>query len=227
MSWKKVYVSVIGKYQYGILTQYYKNININNGNVINSVMNKVGSNFMLETELEFKKGTNIKFLEAKPNKFIEFIKGTNQLYYNGLSGKHIETPHIDGPFYTIIRDSNTSFPIVSSDKIINISTKCSDTSGIIANQLEEVEKAGGIINSMVSTVTPAPHSCSPIFSLDLSTSFKKNNNITLMIENMNYQNEVDGCDITVNNIILEEFNKQEVLHNTHSITTPKIYETYH
>ena len=222
MSWKKVYVSVIGKYQSGILRQYYKNININNGNVINSVMNKVGSNFMLETELEFIKGTNIKFLEDKPNKFIEFIKGTNQLYYNGLSGKHI-----DSPFYSIIRDSSTSFPIVSSDKIINISTKCSDTSGIVAKQLEEVEKAGGIINTMLSTVTPAPHSCSPIFSLDLSTSFKKDNNITRMIENMSYQNEVDGCDITVNNIILEEFNKQEVLHNTHSITTPKIYETYH
>jgi len=223
MSWKKVYVSVIGKYQSGILTQYYKNININNGNVINSVMNKVGSNFMLETELEFIKGTNIKFLEAKTNKF----NGTNQLYYNGLSGKHIGTPHIDSPFYSIIRDSSTSFPIVSSDKIINISTKCSDTSGIVAKQLEEVEKAGGIINTMLSTVTPAPHSCSPIFSLDLSTSFKKDNNITRMIENMSYQNEVDGCDITVNNIILEEFNKQEVLHNTHSITIPKIYETYH
>ena len=218
MSWKKVYVSVIGKYQSGILTQYYKNININNGNVINSVMNKVGSNFMLETELEFMEETNIKFLEAKTNKFNE----TNQLYYNGLSGKYMGSP-----FYTIIRDSNPSFPIVSSDKIINISTKCSDTSGIVANQLEEVEKAGGIINTMVSTVTPAPHSCSPVFSLDLSVSFKKNNNITLMIENMNYQNEVDGCDITVNNIILEEFNKQEVLDNKHSITTPKIYETYH
>ena len=211
------------KYQPGILTQYYKNINLNNGNVINSVMNKLGSNFMLETELEFIKGTNIKFLEAKPNKFNEFIKGTNQLYYNGLSGKEIGLP-----FNTIIRDSNPSFPIVSSDKIINISTKCSDTSGIVANQLEEVEKAGGIINTMVSTVTPAPHSCSPIFSLDLSTSFKKNNNITLMIENMSYQNEVDGCDITVNNIKLEKFNKQDVLHsNIHNITTPKIYETYH
>ena len=204
MSRKKVYVSVIGKYQPGILTKYYKNISCNNGNVINSVMNKVGSNFMLETELEFIKGTNIKFLEDKTNKFNEFIKGTNQLYYNGLSGKHIGTP-----FYSIIRDSNTSFPIVSSDKIINISTKCSDTSGIVANQLEEVEKAGGIINTMVSTVTPAPHSCTPIFSLDLSTSFKKNNNITLMIENMSYQNEVIGCDITVNNIALEEFNKKQ------------------
>jgi len=219
MSGKKVYVSVIGKYQSGILTQYYKNINLNNGNVINSVMNKVGSNFMLETELEFIKGTNIKFLEDKPNKF----NGFKQLYYNELLGKHIGTP-----FYSIIRDSNTSFPIVSSAKIINISTKCSDTSGIVANQLEEVEKAGGIINTMVTTVTPAPHSCSPIFSLDLSASFKKDNNITRLIENMSYQNEVDGCDITVNNIILEEFNKQDVLHsNIHSITTPKIYETYH
>lgn len=142
------------KYQPGILTQYYKNINLNNGNVINSVMNKLGSNFMLETELEFIKGTNIKFLEAKTNKF----NGTNQLYYNGLSCKDIGFP-----FYSIIRDSNTSFPIVSSDKIINISIKCSDTSGIVHNQLEEVEKAGGIISTMVSTVTAAPHSCSPIF----------------------------------------------------------------
>lgn len=48
-----------------------------------------------------------------------------------------------------------------------------------------------------------------------------------MIDNMSYQNEVNRCDITVNNITLEEFNKQEVLHNTHSITSPKIYETYH
>ena len=174
-------------------------------------MNKVGSNFMLETELEFIKGINIKFLEAKTNRF----NGTNQLYYNGLSSKDIGSP-----FYTIIRDSNTSFPIVSS---VNISTKYSDTSGIVVNQL----KKSGIINTMVSTVTRAPHRCSPVFSLNLLASFKKNNNIIRMIENMSYQNEVDGCDITVNNIILEEFNKQEVLHNTHSITTPKIYETYH
>ena len=92
----------------------------------------------------------------------------------------------------------------NSSQIINIETTYADTSGIVANQIALLEKSDCKISNFTSNFIPAPHSCTPIFSFNVSAHFN-NNNIDSLIDDIRHQNALHDCKIDINGKHIESY----------------------
>ena len=180
-----VSVSAIGVNRIGTLSKYFNNIYKNNGNVTKSTLQNFNDIFVMNADLEFPKNQNINFLYPDLYKF---------------------TPNTvpDPPFYAMVNPQK--FYNLHNRKKINIKTEISDTSGIVSNQLNSLEKFDCKIHTFNSDCNPAPHSSTPLFSFNVEASFHNTNeNINTLIDEIRYNNPQSLCEITIDNDLICEY----------------------
>jgi len=178
-----VSVSAIGVNRVGTLSRYFRNIYKNNGSVQNSSLQNFNNIFVMNADIQFPKEQELNFLYP-------------DLYK--LSDNMRNPP----PFYAIVNPERIN---LHNKEMINIKTEISDTCGIISNQLDSLEKHDCKIISFNSTCEPAPHSSTPLFSLQIQASFDKNNNINELIDEIRYNNAHSLCEISVGDKIITDY----------------------
>ena len=179
-----VSVSAIGVNRVGTLSRYFKNIYINNGSVQHSSLQNFNNIFVINADIQFPKDQNLNFLYP-------------DLYK--LSGSLHNPP----PFYSIINPEKKYF--LHNKETINIKTEISDTCGIISNQISSLEKHNCKIQSFNSTCDSAPHSAVPLFSLNVTATFDKDQNINPLIDELRHNNAHSLCQISVGDKIITDY----------------------
>ena len=179
-----VSVSAIGVNRVGTLSRYFNNIYKNNGSIQKSTLQNFNNIFVLNADIIFPKEQNLNFLYP-------------DLY------KLSDSSRVAPPFYAIVNPEKNNF--MHNKELINIKTEISDTCGIISNQVSSLEKHNCIIQSFNSTCEPAPHSSTPLFSLQLQASFDKNNSINDLIDEIRHNNAHSLCEISIGNDIITDY----------------------
>jgi glycine cleavage system regulatory protein len=178
-----VSVSAIGVNRVGTLSRYFNNIYKNNGSIQKSTLKNFNNIFVLNADIQFPKDQNLNFLYP-------------DLY------KLSDSTRVTPPFYAIV---NPEKNIMHNKELINIKTEISDTCGIISNQVSSLEKYNCTIQNFNSTCEPAPHSSTPLFSLQLQASFDKKNDINNLIDEIRHNNARSLCEISVGDKIITDY----------------------
>ena len=178
-----VSVSAIGVNRVGTLSRYFKNIYINNGSVQKSSLQNFNNIFVINANIVFPKDQNLNFLYP-------------DLY------KLSDSTRVAPPFYAIINPEKNT---MHNKESINIKTEISDTCGIISNQVSSLEKHNCTIQSFNSTCDSAPHSAVPLFSLNVTATFDKDQNINPLIDELRHNNAHSLCEISVGDKIITDY----------------------
>ena len=193
MSSRIISLSAMGTNRSGTLSNYFKKIYNNFGNVQHSSLFSNNDTFVLNAKIQFPKDANLNFLY--PHFYTEAMIKPDNMFKQAIS---------DESFYVILNDSKPYK--TSSEKTITINTKIADTSGIISKQLSLLEDSGCKITNFDSSYYGAPHSSTPIFTLNLSANFHKdNNNINDVLDKMRRQNAFHICDIKIDDDYVTEY----------------------
>lgn len=192
MTSKLISVSAVGVNKIGTLSKYFKAISNNNGNIQNSSLYNHNNIFVMNANIEFSRDANLNFLY--PNFHMNNSRDSTDILKHSWS---------DAPFYAVVNETNLNHN--NSSQIINIETTYADTSGIVANQIALLEKSDCKISNFTSNFIPAPHSCTPIFSFNVSAHFNNNNNIDSLIDDIRHQNALHDCKIDINGKHIESY----------------------
>jgi len=191
MTSKLISVSTVGVNKIGTLSKYFKAIANNNGNIQHSALYNHNNIFVMNANIEFSRDTNLNFLY--PNFHMNNSRDSTDILKHSWS---------DAPFYAVVNETN--YNQNNNSQVINIDTTYADTSGIVANQIALLEKSDCKISNFSSDFIPAPHSCTPIFSFNISAHFNNNNHkINDLIDKIRHQNALHDCKIDINGKYIE------------------------
>ncbi len=88
---------------------------------------------------------------------------------------------------------------------LEVRTQCADHSGIIANHLSILENGGAYITSFNSECQGAPHSSTPVFSLDMKTAIRHDADIPAIIDRLRTTNSHNVTTIILDDKVVEEY----------------------
>ena len=142
MSIRSLYtISVIGQNRLGFVSNFLKKIYEADGNIINSSMKTLGDNYTLNIQTEFPRNIEIgRFLNK----------------------------NIDPNSFFVFANSNSTFDEYNPYYPIDIQVKLADTSGVIYATTDVLSNISAHVDSLKSSVEPAPMCSTPLFTLDMT-----------------------------------------------------------
>ena len=187
---KTVNVGLIFKNSIGIVSEVSRKVFNNGGNITQSSMMKLGNHFAFDLTATFPDKTKTQMFAREMNykPTVKSLIGTN---VHGL-----ESSAING--HNIFNTSGNYMPILTDDTYRSrIKLYSSDNPGIIHSTSEKLESLNADIISLKSTVTPAPFSSGPLFSLVADFNINRDISKEMIKETMEDVVNKYNCDIDI------------------------------
>lgn len=171
MSSRSLYtISVIGKNRLGFVSTFLKKIYEANGNILNSSMKTLGDNYTLNIQTELPRKLNVdRFLNK----------------------------NVNSESYFVYADSGSSISDYTSFYPLDIHIKLADTSGIIYAATDSLSSMNAHVDSLKSSVEPAPFCSSPLFKLDMTAMIPSIHKPEVVCDNLETIKENFDCDIYI------------------------------
>lgn len=171
MSIRSLYtISVIGQNRLGFVSKFLKKIYEADGNIINSSMKTLGDNYTLNIQTEFPKNIEIgRFLNK----------------------------NIDPNSFFVFANSSSTFDEYNPYYPIDIQVKLADTSGVIYATTDVLSNISAHVDSLKSSVEPAPMCSTPLFTLDMTAMIPTKHEPDFVCNELESIKDRFDCDIYV------------------------------